>query len=86
MQVKIVGGGAILTASDVSFHARCGDDMIYWRNILNVYNLMMPRAALPHRHWDEHWVTSLRLATREEIKEVYAFEPFKSTFIVPQRT
>jgi FkbM family methyltransferase len=82
MQVKIVGGGAILTASDVSFHARCGDDMNFIGEIFfeNVYNLMMPRAACLIDIGMNIGFTSLRLATREEIKEVYAFEPFKSTF------
>jgi FkbM family methyltransferase len=82
VQVRISGQDVILKDYGVSFFARCHDDMNFiWEVFLqNTYNICPPYPACIIDVGMNIGFTSLRLAVRGEIREVHAYEPFKTTF------
>jgi FkbM family methyltransferase len=82
VQVKISGQDVILKDYGVSFFVRCHDDMNFIGEVFirNTYNIFPPRPACVIDVGMNIGFTSLRLAIRDDVREVHAFEPFKTTF------
>ena len=82
MNVSLVDGGAVLRVEGVSLHARSADDLNFVGEIFHerAYNLISGRPLAVIDVGMNIGLTSLMLATKSEVREIHAFEPFTNTF------
>jgi FkbM family methyltransferase len=82
MDVAIVGDSTVLTVEGVSMHARSRDDLNFIGEVFHqhAYNLKSDRPVAVVDVGMNIGLTSLMLATKSEVAEVHAFEPFVDTY------
>jgi FkbM family methyltransferase len=80
--VSLRGEDVIASCAGFSFYARAADDLNFVDEVLlkNCYNILTPTPACVIDIGMNIGLTSLRLASSPNVREVHAFEPFPTTF------
>ena len=80
--VEIAGDGVVLTINGVRFNVRIADDLLFVDEIFfqNAYNLATSRDCSVIDIGMNIGLVSLSLATRDAVREIHAFEPFRETY------
>jgi FkbM family methyltransferase len=82
VEVKILGNDVILNVAGLSFYARSYDDLRFIDEIFfqSAYNFVLQNDTCVIDIGMNIGLVSMLFASKEVVKEVHSFEPFKSTY------
>jgi len=80
--VRIEGDAIVLTVRGISFFVRNDDDLNFVGEVFfdNIYNFQHDRPVCAIDIGMNIGFSSLQFATKEEVREVHSFEPFRGTY------